>query len=79
MAAKWFDEWFDTIKGAFGGYEDDVKQSLARLGYTTELSLSQLQLEDLDSTALPVGQKRAILYVTGPFRAKFAGRSVAER
>ena len=78
MTTNWFDKWFDTVKGEFGGYGDNLKQSLAKLGFTTELSLSQLELADLDLSDIPLGQKKALLFITATLKAKSAGLSVAK-
>jgi hypothetical protein len=76
MATVWnFDEWFDTVKGQFGVYGDAAKRSLIELGFTTELSLSLLELSDLNRSDLPLGQQKALYSVTRPFREKGRGRS----
>ena len=77
MSTEWFHEWFDTVKGKFEGYEDVLRQSLITLGFTTELSLSKLEMRDLDSSILLLGQKKALLFVAATFKEKFEGMSIA--
>ena len=77
MSLEWFHEWFDTVKGEFRGHEDAVEKFLIDSGFTTELTLSQLELADLESSDLLRGQKKALLYITANFRAKFPGSYIA--
>ena len=71
--SEWFYEWFETVKGEFGGHDDAVEKFLIESAFTTELALSQLELPDLESSGILMGHKKVLLYLTKDFRAKFAG------